>query len=216
MCKFAQLYACHELFLNQRKKQTNINLSVSWWRLFQERRVRTKFDIYVFIHPDLLKYCINFVINKMCLFGSLSKLSPLSLYKNTLFTEKSIRRFITVGIIILDIYCIGETFGNYTRWYLCHINLVNWNIITFKLRFGYIKLAEHRHCFEWSCIYVLVISTLPLSIGLLLNFRTGPKVWYALLFIYCLTFFFNLLFSATDRGLDRMVVVAISNYLISA
>jgi hypothetical protein len=41
-------------------------------------------------------------------------------------------------------------------------------------------------------------------------------VWYALFFIYCLTFFFNLLFSVTYRGLDRMVVVVISNYLISA
>jgi hypothetical protein len=40
----------------------------------------------------------------LLVYGSLSTLSPLSLDKNTLFTEKSIRRFITVGILIHD-YC---------------------------------------------------------------------------------------------------------------
>ena len=42
-------------------------------------------------------------------------LSPLSLNKNTLFTEKSIRRVFTVGIIVYDSLSTVDTFGNYTR-----------------------------------------------------------------------------------------------------
>ena len=42
-------------------------------------------------------------------------LSPLSLNKNTLFTEKSIRRVFTVGIIVYDSHSTVDTFGNYTR-----------------------------------------------------------------------------------------------------
>ena len=30
---------------------------------------------------------------------------------------------------------------------------------------------------DWSCIYVLVVSILPLSMILLLDFETVPKVW---------------------------------------
>jgi len=61
-----------------------------------------------------------------------------------LFTEKSIRRFITVGIIRYEFCCIWVTFANYTRWYLCHINIVCWNsninkcVTTFKYILGII------------------------------------------------------------------------------
>jgi hypothetical protein len=65
-------------------------------------------------------------INRKCLlvYGNMSTLSPLSLDTNTLFTEKSIRRFITVGIIMHDMSYIVGAFGNYTRRYICHISLV--------------------------------------------------------------------------------------------
>ena len=79
----------------------------------------------IFFYCKILNPRNQYDINRKCLlvYGCLSTLSPLSLDVNTLFTEKSIRRFITNGIIMYDISYIVGAFGNYTSRYLCHINL---------------------------------------------------------------------------------------------
>jgi len=54
----------------------SFDIERTWWRLFQERVMRTKFDIYVFIHSRIIKMCSS--INSNFQIVNL-KYSPISI-----------------------------------------------------------------------------------------------------------------------------------------
>ena len=60
MCKFAQLYACHELFLNYLAFQT-FDIEPIYWRLLQKRVVHTNFNIYVVILIIIIINIVNII-----------------------------------------------------------------------------------------------------------------------------------------------------------
>ena len=74
-------------------------LSVTWWRLFQKRVVRTNFDINVFIHSNVIKFykpTKNHMAADLVVDLDLLKLH-LELVKETMETLKSV-----LHVVILE------------------------------------------------------------------------------------------------------------------